>query len=231
MARFDYIGFGPKISKDRLLRKTLSEGIDFPESQIVLSSKGPIGCSSLPSNFYFSESCLKFSSRRVPENSPSMNFSFSHLGGMGINLQAQWLQAQWRQHTGAKVSIRSVEQKTFLRQLRKRPPALYRKGVGLDYPSCRSAMEIFAVGHPKNYGNLDIPGLNQWLERYDQSFEVDEKRKLCSEGLKILLQGYWYIPLGKMHFSLLANGEFEGWELNSLNQLDLTHLKRTAQSP
>lgn len=238
VARFDYIGFGPRLAKRRDLRKRLAHGLDYSESQILLSALGPLGCSSLPPQFYHHEDCYTF--RRPLHNLPllqstdptannlgALTYGYSHLGGPILQLQGEWLQAQWRNNIGQIVQLKPMEQKSYLRTLRSHPPDLFRKGVGLDYPSCKAALEVFSKTNPKNYSKVSIPELEALLKEYDQTFLRAKKKEICSQGLNLLMKDFWYIPMGKMHFSLLASPRFRGWTLNSLNQLDLSHLRRS----
>ena len=42
--------------------------------------------------------------------------------------------------------------------------------------------------------------------------------------MDFLMKNYFLIPLGAIHFSMLAKPEFTGWKLNQMNQLDLSNL-------
>jgi oligopeptide transport system substrate-binding protein len=47
---------------------------------------------------------------------------------------------------------------------------------------------------------------------------------LCMKALQSLIDGSWLIPLGRIHFSMLAKPEWKGWQLSALNFLDLSQL-------
>ena len=49
---------------------------------------------------------------------------------------------------------------------------------------------------------------------------------LCQKGIRLLMNENWIIPLGRMHFAMMDDGQFEGWTINGMNQLDLENLHK-----
>ena len=118
-----------------------------------------------------------------------------------------------------------VEQKMYLKNLRAEPFSIFRKGIGLDRPSCTAALETFKSGNPNNY----IMWKNsKYEDRVWQTSLVEDssqKKKSCRKAIEVLMNEYRIIPMGEMHFTILARPQFSGWKLNQLNQLDLSQLQ------
>jgi oligopeptide transport system substrate-binding protein len=149
----------------------------------------------------------------------------------------EWMQAQWKRHLNLKIDLQPVEQGVYLRQLRDKTPALFRKGVGPDRATCSAALEIFSPQDPENFiayenkkflttlNSLKLLALDV---RSSKSKSAIRSRGLCSEGIHHLLQDFAIIPMGRIHFTVLAQPEWRGWTLNPLNQLDLGRLTWTS---
>lgn len=234
VARFDYVGFGPELKDQPELRAALSLSLDFSELQRIYDARGIPGCPGLDERLYQGAHCLTYDLKKaqslwaqVPADAKKKRYrlGFSRLGGDDVQKGAEWLQAQWQTHLGLRVDLEPTEQGVYLQTLKKAPPALFRKGVALDRPTCLAALENFKRASPENYIRLGDDAYEKTLRKLASS-SGNRARKLCAAGLESLLEPHLLIPLGRIHFTLLVRPEFQGWRLNELNQLDLSNLRR-----
>lgn len=232
LSRFDYIGFSRRLKDYPKLRRALSTSLDFKQFFRLFSSATRPGCPSLQSALFEGTVCVDYGpldakklikEQGWPKDVKTM-LGLSLLGGDDIQRQAEWFQGQWKKNLGLEVELNSQEQGVYLARLKTDPPALFRKGIGLDRPSCLAALEIFSRDNPENYIRLDIKEYDQVVEQLRSETNTVKARALCSAGLKILIQQNWIIPLGQMYFTMLMDPHFLGWKINSLNQLDLSNL-------
>lgn len=147
------------------------------------------------------------------------------MGGEDIRRGVEWFQGQWRSDLKINLELQSREQKMFLAWLKAKPPALFRKGLSLNRPTCLAALETFSKDNAENFIGFKNERFEKILTRLSESHSEEEKKKLCSEGLAILIQEAWIIPLGEIKFTVLVDPKFRGWSLNELNQLDLRGLE------
>jgi oligopeptide transport system substrate-binding protein len=234
MARFDYIGFGPSI-KDKNLRKALSLSLNYDDLKNILNAKGRPGCPSLPRRLIEDQiPCYEYNpnlARQLMENSlkqkelPKLDIFFSKLGGDDIAKSMEWVQFQWKKNLGLPLELKPQEDGVYLQMLREYPPPIFRKGISLDRPTCLAALEIFEKDNSENYIKLNDVHFSKFLEKLSQASNQDLKRTICTQAIQYLLDEYYIIPLGEIHFSMLQNNRFEGWFINELNFLDLTDLK------
>jgi oligopeptide transport system substrate-binding protein len=183
------------------------------------------------------EHCIDFNLKKAKEafgrvpierQKKPLTLFFSQAGGDDLRRVGEWYQGQWKKNLGIEVRLESRESKTYLALLSEHPPEIFRKGFSLDRPSCEAAVEAFISGAPNNL-------IRQHSDKYDRGFEklqaartTADKKRHCGDLMEKLISNYRMIPQGRIHFSMLQNHRFEGWKINSLNQLDLTqlHLKK-----
>lgn len=238
--RFDYIGFGPELKDQPEMRRALSLSLNYDELRVIYDALGRPGCTGLPLEWQEPVHCHEFNLKaaqeawqKVPANLRERRWTlhFSKLGGDDIQKGMEWMQAQWKKHLNLRVDLQPVEQGVYLRQLREKTPAIFRKGVGPDRATCSAALEIFSPQDPENFiayenkkflTSLDALKMMALDVRHPKSKE--KSRGLCSEGIQQLLQDFAVIPMGRIHFTVLAQPEWRGWTLNPLNQLDLSRL-------
>ncbi len=229
MARFDYIGFGPKLVKTPERREALLKAVDFSGFMKLFDTVSPPGCPSLPSRFMDKAFCMKADIKRAKslwgKENPKFEFYFSRMGGEDIARAAEWFQGQWKRNLDADVELKSQEQASYLRRLKTDPPDIFRKGVSLDRPTCLAAVEIFTRDHPENYIRYDDPEYERLVRNLARSRTDSERKRACRKAIEHLLNSFRLLPLGEMYFSVLARPTFTGWRLNSLNQLDLSELR------
>lgn len=230
MARFDYIGFGPALADKPKLREALVKAVDFGLFHKLFDTRSPPGCPSLPARLMDKVVCQKFNAKAAKkiwsEARPGerIEFGYSMMGGDDIARAAQWFQGQWKKNLGTEVELKPQEQGLYLKRLKAAPPALFRKGVNLDRPTCLGALELFLPGHPDNYIRLDDRRFKVLVDDLARAKTPAGRKTACRKAVEHLLATHRMIPLGEMHFSILAKPEFTGWTLNSLNQLDLAGL-------
>ncbi|MCB0390872.1 MAG: hypothetical protein KDD58_06270 [Bdellovibrionales bacterium] len=234
VARFDYLGFGPELRENKELRQALVKSLDYEKLKNVLHALGRPGCPSLPSRLMDKTFCHNFNLMEAKINLSNVNkdlknkrwkIYFSKLGGEDIAKSMEWIQFQWKSHLNLTMDLEPVEQGVYLYQLKTKPPAIFRKGLGLDRPTCLSGLEIFLPNHPENFIRLNNKNYNSIVEQLKNSLNISKQKKLCTKAIKILIDEAYIIPLGEIHFSMLENGKYKGWKVNELNQLDLTDLQ------
>ena len=230
MARFDYVGFGPAIAGNKEARFALARGIEFSDFLRLFGARSAAGCPSLPAHYMDQVNCMKpdfKAARDAAEKKgmpPKLKLHFSKMGGDDIVRAVEWFQGQWKKNLGWSIELQGQEQVVYLAQLRDRPPPIFRKGVSLDRPTCLAALEIFLKGHPENFIALDDPKFDKLVGHLRKQVTLPARKKACREAVDHLLTLDRLIPLGEMHFTILASPKFKGWELNELNQLDLSQL-------
>ena len=235
MARFDYIGYGARLKNKPHLREAMSYAVDYPRLKRMLHSSGDLGCPSIPHKWINNVPCYNFDLKRAKaalekvapaDRKKIYKMKVSQQGGADIKQQAEFFQNQWKKHLGLNIQISQVENKVFINELRKEPPDIFRKGIGLDRPTCLNALETFATDNRRNYIKLKMPNYQKIIASMKTEKDPDTYKALCENALKMLRDNHTVIPLGEMHFSLMASPEYAGWTLNSLNQLDLSQLHR-----
>jgi oligopeptide transport system substrate-binding protein len=232
LIRFDYIGFGPALKDDPAFREALTYSLHYPELQKLFSSEGMPGCPGIPKEWQKKELCYKFDLARakaafakVIKPAKPLQFLYSVLGGEDHRRSTEWLQSQWQTNLGLSVQTAARDNKVFLAELSRHPPALFRKGATPDRPTCLAALETFAENSPENYLKIAEPAFQQILKKLSEATSKSESQAVCSEGLDFLMSRHLLIPTGPIHFAMLASKDFVGWEINNLNQLDLAELK------
>lgn len=232
MARFDYVGFGPALKELPQVREALVKGVEFKDFLRLFHTISPPGCPSLPKSYMDQVTCQEFdpalakSLMKVVKDPPKLEMQFSQMGGDDIARAVEWFQGQWKKNTGLRIELHSAEQTVFMRTLRANTPAIFRKGVNLDRPTCSAALEIFTKGHPENYIAFDDLEFEKRLKKLNRTSRPLERKKACREAVNYLLNSNRLIPLGEMYFTLLARKSYAGWTLNELNQLDLSQLHK-----
>ena len=153
-----------------------------------------------------------------------MEFRFSSQGGEDIARAAEWFQGQWKKNLNILVELIPQEQLMYLQNLKSNPPAIFRKGVSLTRPTCLAALELFVTGHPENYIRLSDVKYDQLVNKLSTASKPEDKKRACRKGIEYLLNSHRLLPLGEMYFTMLASPKFKGWDVNEINQFDLTDL-------
>lgn len=235
MARFDYVGFGPELEELPKLRQALIEAVDFKGFMALFDTKGPPGCPSLPQRLLDRNRCIEPNVSHAKSlikgtAVPPLKFYFSKMGGDDIERSAEWFQNQWKKNLNLHVELASEEQVVYLRRLRVKPPAIFRKGVTLDRPTCLAGLELFTKDNPENFVGLKDEKFESLVSALKKSRSENERRANCRKAVEQLMQSNRIIPLGEMYFTLLIRPKFKNWDLNELNQLDLTDLTEVKES-
>ncbi len=235
VARFDYIGFGPELAKHKNIRKALALSLQYKDLKKIYKALGLPGCPSMPRRLMDKVHCHNYQPDLAKAELENITkdlqnrrwpIHFSKMGGDDIAKGMEWVQHQWSKHLNLKFDLEPVEQGMYIRTLRSKvPPVIFRKGIGMNRPTCLAGLEVFTPGHPENYIQLNDPKYNAIVKSLKKAKGESAKRKFCSKGIKHLLGEYYLIPLGEMYFTMLEDQKFEDWSVNELNQLDLTKIK------
>lgn len=229
--RFDYLGFGPALSSAEEVRQSLTYSLNYSELKKIFSAEGlPPGCAGLPEAWFPDKvPCFEFDLKKVKKDlkTSGLKLMFSNLGGEDHKRATEWMQNQWRKNAGLQVELEGKENKIFLSQLKNQAPPIFRKGIGLDRPTCLAALESFGLDHPENFIQLKDPQFAQILKNLATTTDPQAQKKHCLEGVQYLMFHHLIIPLGPIQFAILAKPDFQGWKLNQMNQLDLSALRST----
>lgn len=227
VTRLDYIGFGPELKDREDVRAAFTYSLNYQELQKIFSAEGRPGCVGLPDNWFPKKApCFDFDLKKTPKvrETKTFAFMFSSLGGEDHKRATEWMQDQWQKNAGLKTNLIVKENKVFLQELQTKAPALFRKGVAPDRPTCLAALETFAPWSPENYIQVSAPEFSKTLEALANATKPAEQKKLCLAGVQYLMNNHLLIPLGPIQFAILAKRDFTGWKLNQMNQLDLSQL-------
>lgn len=234
VVRFDYIGFGPALKNHPKLREALATSLNYKELQKIFSSEGIPGCPGIPSAWMTEELCytpdVAKAKKALAEDKklPALKLMYSSLGGEDHRRATEWMQAQWQKNLNLKVQLLLRENKVFLSELQQSTPPLFRKGVAPDRPTCLATLETFADWSPENFIQMKDPEYQTILKKLGDATTTQDQRKFCTEGVRYLMDQHLLIPLGEIHFAVMAKKTFSGWKLNAMNQLDLSNLSAAA---
>lgn len=220
--RFDYIALN---IPDSRVRKALSQGLNYKDLQALFSAKAPPGCPGLSSLLYEGDLCLQFNPKKSSLNK-RFEFLYSKQGGDDHQRGMEWVQSEWKKNLSVQADLRGVENKIFVELLEKKAPDIFRKGLAIERPTCLSALENFESTSSENYLKFTSSRMDQIIREMRKISDLGKKKKLCTEGLKLLLDPAHIIPTGPIHFTVLVKPEWTGWKLNELNQLDLSELRK-----
>lgn len=229
LARVEYIGFGPDLTSRKSLREALSHALDFAGFQKLFDTRSPPGCPAIPVKFLDRVECISFDAKKAraslaKKRIPKLQFYYSSMGGDDMNRGAEWLQAQWKKNLNVSVELVSEEQLVFLNRLRTRPPPIFRKAIGLNRPTCLAALENFSQDNPENYLHFSDKKFEHLLQVLRVQKSAAAKKKACRKASEYLTSTARLIPMGEPYFTMLMKQKFQGWDINELNQLDLTDL-------
>lgn len=237
LARFDYVGFGPELKDRPLLRKALAHALDYEELALIYHALGRPGCPSLPRSYLEEVPCYSFDldeakrflQRHLEEEEPllEVELAYSKLGGDDVEKGMTWMAEQWRKNLGLRVHLEPLEQGQMLHRLWQQLPGLFRKGVSLDRPTCAAGLEVLMPQGSERFLDWEPPAeFEEVLQEMTASADKEEKKELCTRAVRLLLSTYALIPLGEIHYSMLISPKFLGVEINELNQLNLTELRK-----
>lgn len=237
LAKFDYIGFGPQLKAWPQLRKALAHAPNYEEFRALFDSSGPPGCTSLPDSFFIKPPCIKYDLPAAKKNLegidlktlPKLLYSFTKIGTDDLRRGAEWYQAQWKKNLGLSVELTSKELQVYRQELRTHPTPLFRVGISLDRPTCLAALETFHSQSPDNHIKYKSKKYDEVVETLKRTRNLQARRKLCEKGARLLLNDYALIPQGKIHHSRLLRQNFKGLKINSLGQIDLSHLESVSK--
>lgn len=222
--RLDSLFFGPDLKANLELRKQLIEALDYEQMQKLYNSESRPGCVGVPLEFYSGdEICFPNKKNKVSlKNQKPLQFTYSSLGGEDHRRLAEWLQSEWRKNLNLSIQVRGLENKIFLNQVRTQPPAIFRRGLSPENPTCFGILESF---HSKSPDNLSI----LIDEKFDQmlgTLKQNSTPQKCREVLQYLLDQKIMIPTGRIFFAFRMSQKWQNLELNLLNHMDLSELEQ-----
>ncbi len=235
--RFDYIGMGSALEYQPELRRRLTLSLDkqFQEQSKLFPSNGPGGCFGIPVPIVPHKMCLE-KAKILPyapgeiEKLPNLSLTVATQGGDTVIRQAEHFQQGWKTALHLNVEIKTQEVKQLEGLLRTDPPPLFRRGVNLERPTCLAALELFHSKSPNNFIHFVDKVYDESIDRMRESRDEKLKAKLCDSAGQRLLKSYRMIPLGEPNFFMISDQKFDGFQLNPLNQLDVSRLRHRTTS-
>jgi oligopeptide transport system substrate-binding protein len=225
LLRFDYLGLGPATASDKLLRQNIAASVvrqskDYEKLFIV----GPTGCVSLTKDILASPVCMD--STIVAEETPHIPLALevSNQGAIIVTRQAELFREGWKKNLNLDVEIRTVELGQLENELRHSPPAIFRRGVNLERPTCLAALELFESGSANNFVGFNDPTYDAILQKMREPQSPAKRSALCAEAIKKLYASALVIPLSESRFPMVSDQKFDGFRINELGQLDLSRL-------
>lgn len=215
----------------------LSQAINYTDWQKLYHAKPRPGCFGLPADWSGKAVCHEFAPTPAPlnfkknssDNPTPLALAYSRLGGVDHDRAMQFLQSEWKKHLGIQVSLEPLENKIFQEKVEKNEIYFYRKGLSLEYPHCISALELFSKTSQSPQIIWDEPEFEKIIkEFYSKKVSFAQSKDLCQRGLTILRDKGGLIPTGPLFFSILVSPHWRGWEINSLNHLNLKNLQYRA---
>lgn len=228
LLRSDYIGFLENDWKNQQQRQEMIQGLNYPELQSLFHSEGTPGCLGLPASWFENNRipCYQF---KAPSHKTKQllnlnkTLSYSTAGGDDHRRAMEWVQDQWKKNLGLLIQVRPLENKLMSSELRAKKLSLFRRGVPVEVPHCGEALKYFSSTHPENFIGFKNEKFDHLIENFLKLPSLTQKKN-CTTAAQLLMDSYLLIPLGQIHFAILAKTQFKGWTVNSLNQLDLTNL-------
>ncbi|MEC9282866.1 MAG: ABC transporter substrate-binding protein [Bdellovibrionota bacterium] len=233
LARFDYLGLNGDLEKYPLLREAMAYALDYEKFKTIFSALGRPGCPSMPETYFTKYPCYSYDIKRaknlieqvpIAVRKQRRKIYYSSSGGDIIKQTMEWFQHQWKKNLDLDFEIIPLEYKMMNAKLKEGLDGVFRRGIPLDRPSCLAGIENFHSKSPENFLKLKSKSLDKKINQLASQLDTNSK-KLCTEAVQDLLEQYRYIPLGRIHFSMLMNPKFKSWRLNELNQLDLRKLQ------
>ena len=230
--RFDFLGLSAEF-RDPHLAEALGQAIDYEAWQKLYHAKPRPGCFGIPDTWTKGRICWDFNPLAAKaalakmQKDPrlaKLRLFYSKQGGDDHDRTMEFLQDQWRKNLGLEIKVEGQENKIFLETLNHQGAPFFRKGLSPERASCLAVLENFIKGAPENYLQWDDSRFKELIEKMRAPSK--DPSKLCREGVLRLKDQGLLIPTGRIYFSLLLKPGWQGLELNSLNQLDLSGLHR-----
>lgn len=142
-------------------------------------------------------------------------------------LNAEALQAMWKEELGVKVDIEAMEWKVFMETLRIDTPDLYKLNWGADYPDPDTFMQLFSTYNQINYGswsNLEYDALINKAAAID---EISTRRRLYLMAEQILTKDEMAIaPLYINTQILMRKSNIKNLRVNSMDMVFLNKVEK-----
>lgn len=233
--RFDYIGFGPRLTELPWLRRALMQGSDFQGLQRLFGSRSRPGCPSFPKTWTGGSVCLKDDVKeakkqiRDKELPRDLSYFFTLISTDDLKRGAEFYQGAWKRNLGLEVSLQARELGILRRLLQENPPPLFRRGVSLDRPTCLAALELFESVSTDNLIQFKDKKYDEIVQELRRTRQVQRQKQLCRLGLERLYESAALIPQGEFSIGRLRRPHFKGIAFSALGSVDLTNLESTAK--
>lgn len=235
--RMDYIGFSARLKNQLALRQAIAHAINYDDFKSLFFARGRPGCFGLSNTLYDGEPpCFEFdlakAKKFLAQVSPAIlkepiDFYYNLQGGDDILKAVQFFENQLKKNLKLKLNLQGLETAQMRDKLKTDTPDIFRRGVAVETPTCLGAVDVFRTDSPENF--IGFSGFKAEWETLAGPTTSESKKKLaCTSILKGLLDKAALIPLGEQHWMILVKKKFTGWQLNALNQLDLSRLRAAA---
>lgn len=221
--RLDYIGFAPHVA-DFEMRKNMTLSLDYLEWQKLYKSTNPPGCPGLSKKLYLDDICYTKTKLTVTYPKTNLTLYFAKQGGDDHKRAMEWVQNQWIKNLGMKIQIQSIDQKILPLKVAEKSADIFRKGIAAQAPTCFSLLRSFLSSESDNISGFKSTVFDGLVNSLPTLINEGAKKEKCHNALKILMDSYQIIPTGEIYFSILVKSKWTGWNLNELNQLDLSNL-------
>ena len=237
--RFDFFAFGRQLKDLPILRKALSESLDFAELGDYFSSPPRPGCPGLPQEIYGSPLCLEYKIKASLSEKEkkqfqdlldsqglhrSLTIAFGKAAAEDVERTSVWMQDSWMKKLGIPTQIKALENKIFAQEMRDHPAEIFRRGYGPDRPTCLAVADNFSGTYDENPLPWMTATLEPTLKKMKSAKSQSERNYSCREFIKILLDSNSLIPTGPMIYPMLINPHWQGASLTELNILNLANL-------
>ncbi|NIQ03422.1 MAG: peptide ABC transporter substrate-binding protein [Nitrospinaceae bacterium] len=156
--------------------------------------------------------------RGFPEFSLVYNTDPTH------RLIAQFVQSQWKQHLGLRVSLEDQEWKVFLKMLNVDPPPVFRLGWGADFPDPDNFMNLFTSTSGNNRLGWKNPRYDRLIAEGAAERDARKRRAIYDEAQTLLTDtDAVIISLFVTAQNVLVKPYVRGLELNAMEWM---YLKR-----
>lgn len=238
--RMDYLGFSNRLKNQPALREAIVHAINYEEFKSLFFARGRPGCFGISSSLYEGEPpCYEFDVAKAKKAlarvdaeflKEPIDFYYNLQGGDDILKAVQFFENQLKKHLKLKINIQGLETTQMRDRLATNPPDIFRRGVPVATPSCMGAVEVFSKGSPDNFTGFEMD-TSKWDILALPLAPDDKKRAACTAILNQILSKHVLIPLGEQHFMIMVKKKFSGWQLNALNQLNLSGLRAAPITP
>lgn len=141
---------------------------------------------------------------------------------------AEAVQAQLRENLGLEVELKSAEWKSYLDQLKVKPPHVFRFGWQADYPDPDNFMNLMTSYSDNNRTRWKNAAYDALIKRGASETDREKRREIYREASRLLLEeGVAAVPLYANVSHMLIHQRVENYPANALSRFEFkgTRLK------